>query len=254
MGGKSSPDSEHELKRRPTVPEVHEVDLFAPDPYDVSALIISTWACPEDKEKPLRDRLYLSLCSLFIRDRIRRELEWAQQPQSLVPNLACRSEYIVQRDLRTLERRLKDRETAGYMAVAFLQEVQMGALPELPPGVNRLSVNALGTYALEGRGITNETTLKSRVWRPSRSVIHLCVAWATLAQEHFKEHGTPLDPMVAIRRPEFLAPMLHSAQVMESSVERSLLNIKADDLIRFRLLPRGGQKNRNLMTLKNLER
>ena len=39
-------DDPPELKRRPTVTEVYEVDLFAPDPYDVSALIISTWACP----------------------------------------------------------------------------------------------------------------------------------------------------------------------------------------------------------------
>ena len=46
IDGKSSPDSEHVLKRRPTVPEVYEVDLNGPDPYDVTALIISTWACP----------------------------------------------------------------------------------------------------------------------------------------------------------------------------------------------------------------
>ena len=97
--------------------EAYNVDLLAPDPYDVSALVISRWACPLEKEKPLCERLYLSLCSWFIHDRIRREPEWARQPQLLIPNLACRSNDLVQRDLRTLERRLNDRATVTSVNV-----------------------------------------------------------------------------------------------------------------------------------------
>ena len=224
------------------MPEVYEVDLFATDPYDVSALIISTWACPEDKEKALRERLYLSLCSLFIRDSARRGAEWAQRPQLIIPNQACRAEDDIRSDVKTLERRFKDRMTAGRMVVAFLQEVEMGTVPPLPPRVDRISINEMAGYALEGRGIVDRTNMKSRVFRPSRRVLHLCAAWVTLAQEHFAEHGEPLEPVEAMRKPEFLALFLHRAQLMEPLIERSRLNLTAADLIRFRLLPKGGSK------------
>lgn len=232
--------------------EIYNVDLFSAYPYEVSALVIASWLCPEDKDKTLREQLRLTLCSRFIRDRIRREPEWAQKPQRLIPNLACRSEDLLRRDVRTFERRFKDRATAGHIAVAFLQEAETGAVPELPPGVERLSVNELAGDALEGRGLADEANFKSRVWRPSRKVIHLCTAWAVLAQPHFKEHGTPLDPMEAMLRPGFLALMLHRAHLMEPLVESSRLNIKADDLIRFRLVPKGSLKPRRKGGVKKI--
>lgn len=222
--------------------EIYHVDLFSPDAYIVSALVIASWVCPEDKDKTLREQLHLTLCSRFIRDRMRREPEWAQKPQRLIPNVACRSENLLRRDVRTFERRFKDRATAGHMAVPFLLEAETGEAPKLPPGVKRLSVNQLAGDALEGRGIADEANLKSRVWRPSRKVIHLCTAWCTLAQEHFNESGTPLDPMEAMLGPGFLGLMLYRAHLMEPLVERSRLSIKADDLIRFRLVPKGSLK------------
>ena len=118
----------------------------------------------------------------------------------------------------------------------------MGIVPPLPPEVRHLSLNQIAAYALEGRGLADETNIKSRVWRPSQSVLHLCAAYVTLAQGHFKEHGLVLDPLEATRRPEFLALLLYRAQLMEPLIERSRLNISADDLIRFRLLPKGGSK------------
>ena len=130
--------------------------------------------------------------------------------------------------------------TAGHMAVAFLQEAETGAKPKLPPKVPRLSVNAMASYAMEERGITDQANMKSRVWRPSRPVIHLCAAWVTLAQAHFAEHDVPLEPVEAMRKPEFLALLLYRAQLIEPLVERSQLNIAADDLIRFRLSKKVG--------------
>ena len=224
--------------------EIYNVDLFSPDAYIVSALVIASWVCPEDKDKTLREQLHLTLCSRFIRDRMRREPEWAQKPQRLIPNVACRSENLLRRDVRTFERRFKDRATAGHMAVPFLLEAETGAVPELPPGVERLSVNQLAAHAVEGRRLADETNFKSRVWRPSRKVIHLCTAWAVLAQPHFEEHGTALDPVEALLRPSFLELMLLRAEGMEPLVESSRLNIKADDLIRFRLVPKGSLKPR----------
>ena len=212
------------------------VDLYTPDPYEVSACIISTLACPEDKEKATRERLYLSLCSLFIRDRCVRKPEWGKRPQLIIPSQACRSEADIQRDFRTLQRRLKDRATAGHLAAAFAMEVERGEVPELPRGVDNLSLNKMAAHMMEERGIAEETNFLSRIWRPSRSVIHLCTAWATLAQEHFKENGTELDLLEAARRPEFLALLIYRAELMEPLFARSRLKIGADELIKFRMV------------------
>lgn len=221
--------------------ETINVDLYAPDPYEVAALIISALACPEEKEKAARDRLYLSLCSFFIRERCAREPEWGKQPQLVIPNQACRAETDIRRDFRTLERRLVDRVTAGHMAAAFLLEAELGKVPGLPPGVADLSVNNMAAYLAEERGISDDKNFLTRVWRPSRSVLHLCTAWATLAQEHFKEKGTKLDLLESARRPEFLALLLYRAERMEPLVAGSRLNISTDDLIKFRMV-RGGVK------------
>ena len=224
------------------MPEVYEVDLFAPDPYDVSALIISTWACPEDKEKTLRDRLYQSLCAVFIRNRVIDDREWAQQPQLIIPDQACRSLADIRRDTRTLIGRIKRRAIAGDIAAPFLQEAETGTVPPLPPGVGRLTLNRIVAYALPRHGFGEETNMRSRVWRPSKPVLHLCASWVTLSHEHFKENGARLNLLEVMRRPEFLALFLHRAELMEPLIDRSRLNISADELIKFRLLPKGGQK------------
>ena len=221
--------------------ESYEVDLFAPDPFEVSALIISNWAWPGANENSGRERLYLSLCSWFIRDRAAREPNWAQNPQLIRPNQACRSDADLRRDFRTLDRRLKDRAMAGNVAIAFLQEAETGIVPALPPGVPRLSVNALAQNQLGDRNISETANFLSRLWRPSRPVLHLCAAWAVIAQEHYKDHGTALVLDKEMRRPEFLALLLHRAQLYEPLLEHGKLKIGADELIRFRLV-RGGFK------------
>jgi hypothetical protein len=223
--------------------ECYEVNLYAPDPYEVSALIISSWAWPGAGaiETAGRERLYLSLCAWFIRDRAAREPEWAQQPQWINPNQACRADADIKRDRRTLDRRITDRVTAGHMAIPFLLAAETGAVDTLRPNMSRLSVNRQATSAKSERGIAHSENLESRVWRPSRPVLHLCAAWAVIAQEHFKENGTPLVLNGAMRRPEFLALLVHRAQLIEPLLERSQLKIAPDELIRFRLV-RGGVK------------
>jgi hypothetical protein len=221
------------------VREEYLVDLFTPDPFEVAALIISRWAWPGVNEAVGRDRLYLSLCSWFIRDHAARDPAWAEQPQWIRPDQACRADADIKRDRRTLDTRLKDRVTAGRISIAFLQEAETGMVPELPPGVARLSVNELAGYAQRELGVADVANMKTRVWRPSRSVIHLCAAWVVIAQEHFNEHGTRLVLDQVMRRPEFLALLIHRAQLYEPLVDQSRMRISADELIKFRLV-RGG--------------
>lgn len=132
---------------------------------------------------------------------------------------------------------------AGHVAIAFLQETETGIVPKLPPGVPRFSVNALAQNQLGDRKISETANFLSRLWRPSRPVLHLCAAWAVIAQEHYKDHGTSMVLDQEMRRPEFLALLLHRAQLYEPLLERSKLKVRTDELVRFRLV--GGRVKTN---------
>jgi hypothetical protein len=56
---------------------------------------------------------------------------------------ALRPQGEIDRDLRTLQRRLRDRMIAGRMAIGFLKEAVTGEIPELPAGIKRMSVNQM---------------------------------------------------------------------------------------------------------------
>ena len=222
------------------MPNSYEVDLTGADPFEVTALVISIWACPEDKDQAFRERLYLSLCGIFIRCRAARDPLWAQQPQLITPSQACRSTDEIRRDMRTFDRRIKQRAIAGDIVIPFLKEAAAGTVPELPPGVRRLSLNQMLEYALPRHDIASIANLRSRAWRPSQRVLHLCAAWVMLAQEHFSEHGSNLDALRDFQRGDFLVQFLRRAQEMEQLIEQSRLKISAEELITFRLVNEGG--------------
>ena len=65
------------------------------------------------------------------------------------PIYAFRSENEIAKDLRTLERRLRDRMIAARMAVPFLQQVEPGERPKLPKSIKRLSLNEMAAFVAE---------------------------------------------------------------------------------------------------------
>jgi hypothetical protein len=65
------------------------------------------------------------------------------------PIYAFRSENEIAKDLRTLERRLRDRMIAARMAVPFLQEVEPGERPKLPKSIKWLSLNEMAAFVAE---------------------------------------------------------------------------------------------------------
>ena len=65
------------------------------------------------------------------------------------PIYAFRSENEIAKDLRTLERRLRDRMIPARMAVPFLQEVEPGERPKLPKSIKWLSLNEMAAFVAE---------------------------------------------------------------------------------------------------------
>lgn len=218
--------------------ECFEVDLEEPISYEVPALFLAVLGWPGPKEAESRQGFYESICVELIRHRCATEPEWACRHIPIMPALLTISERERQRDLRTLERRLMDRLTAGHMAVAFLQEAESGTPPELPEGVERLSVNQLAAAVAPDRGIADPENLETRVWRPSLPVLHFCAAWAVCIQEVQRETGREPSFGDLYALPGFLALVLTRAALFEVLLQKSRLQIDPETLIRFRT-PRG---------------
>ena len=221
--------------------QAYEVDLTSPDLFDVAALLISHLAWPARADCKQRSGLYLSVYAWCVRERAARDPSWGEQPQFIQPNAVCRAESDIARDIRTLERRVRDRLTAGHIAMAFLKETGLGATPKLPAGAKRLSLNQMIEHM--DLGFSAVDNIAKRVWRPSLPVIHLCAAWASVQQEHWTALGARADLITSFQSPEVLAQIIHRAELYVPLLERGRLAVQADTLVRFGFARAGVKTN-----------
>jgi hypothetical protein len=163
---------------------------------------------------------------------------WGLSPQRIKPIYALRTPQEVNKDLRTLSRRLRDRMAAGRMAIGFLQEIAAGQLPELPPAIRRLSVNQMASLVLDDTGNVEVENVETRVWRPSLPVIHL--ATATLLLLRFLEPRTGrLDVEAFLLSRELIENVIRAAEKHAALIVQShRLRIDPDRLIKVRLAER----------------
>lgn len=157
--------------------------------YEAGAILVAVLAYPGSHEDEKREPLHRALCALALRARIETDPDWGNSPQLIKPAYAFCPEREVSKNLQTLKRRLRDRMTAGRMAVAFLQEAVTGTVPKLPKGLKRLSVNQMAELVLEDVGQTEPENVETRIWRPSLPVLHLAAACQVLMQTTEREAG-----------------------------------------------------------------
>jgi hypothetical protein len=202
--------------------------------YEAGALVV-TWLAYPDGNEELREGVHAALCACAIRATGENDPEWANAPQTLKPTYLLRRETEINRSLRQLKRRLRDRMVAARMAYPFLHEVNFGKAPKLPPGMKRLSINAMSELVLQDAGQSDPENVETRVWRPSLPVIHL--ATAVHGFLHLSD-GAPTPPGIGslILQREVIEYVVRNAEACEALVGRSQqIRIKPDRLIKFRL-------------------
>ena len=77
------------------------------------------------------------------------------------------------------------------MAMAFLREVENGVAPKLP-SVKRLSINEMARMVLGDTDDSDPANVETRIWRPSRPVIHLASAvqvWLHIGEQQIGQLG-----------------------------------------------------------------
>jgi len=150
-------------------------------PYECWALLFIYLAYPEPStsERTLQE-VFSALCHVHLSMRERTDEAWAIQPQFIKPVYAFLDPRVVNRALRTFDRRLRDRMVAARMAIAFLKEISASVAFKRPKSVKRLSLNKLSEFVVSDLKDVEPGNIEQRIWRTSLPVIHLAVALALL--------------------------------------------------------------------------
>jgi hypothetical protein len=134
---------------------VHLIDFNRFEVYEAGAVLVSVLAYPGDSEEEKRAGVHASLCHHALRVKCEIEPNWALSPQPMKPIYALRTSREVKQDLRTLQRRLRDRLVAGRMAIGFLKEGAAGPVTERPAGLSRVSINQMARLVINDTGQTD---------------------------------------------------------------------------------------------------
>jgi hypothetical protein len=165
---------------------IHVIDFQRSTVYEAGAALISVLAFPGDNEEERRAAVHATLCHHALRVICAFIPDWALHPQPIKPLYALRTSEEVRRDLRTLQRRLRDRMAAGRMAIGFLKEAVSGGGSK---DERRVSINRMARLVLEDTGQTDPENVETRVWRPSLPVIHIASAMQLYLQHAEAETG-----------------------------------------------------------------
>jgi hypothetical protein len=155
---------------------VYLIDFNRLEVYEAGAVLVSVLAYPGDSEEETRAGVHASLCHHALRVKCEIEPNWALSPQRMKPIYALRTSREVKQDLRTLQRRLRDRLVAGRMAIGFLKEGVAGPVTERPAGLSRVSINQMARLVIDDTGQTDPENVETRIWRASLPVIHIASA------------------------------------------------------------------------------
>jgi hypothetical protein len=209
----------------------HAIDFTRLAVYEAGALLVTLLAYPRESEDK-QSKVHASLCTHALRTKCEIDPDWAMPPQPIKPIYALRPQQQIKQDLRTLERRVRDRLIAGRMALAFLQEVETG---RVPGGIKRLSINELAGLVLDDARYTEPKNVETRIWRPSLPVIHLASALQLLL--HFAEPQLgPLGLESLLLCRNVIELVIRTAEYHETVIVQSRhLRLAPNSLIRVRL-------------------
>jgi hypothetical protein len=179
-----------------------------------------------------REEIAASLCA----SHLRAMFEESGDPNELVKTkYAFREVQKIKRDLKTIDRRVRDRMVAAKVAIAFLQGA-VGHRPNLPSSVKRLSLNQLAEWVMEEADQSDSQNFETRVWRASLPVIHLAAAVAVAINDRERrgEKGASYGNLIA--DDEFLSVVLTYTEKFENIINNNDLPIDRRKLVSVQLV------------------
>ena len=119
------------------------------------------------------------------------------------------------------------------MATGFIQEVGLGTVPKLPPGVKRLSINEMAKLVQDDAGYSDAGNVETRIWRESLPVVHLAAAMSVVMNNEIGEDAIHLLELMLDRAA--LEKIIVEAERYEGMLSQSRLKLDSGKLVKVRL-------------------
>jgi hypothetical protein len=199
--------------------------------FECGAALLALLAFPSSTDAE-RAEIAASLCSAHLRAKFKE----AGNPEELVKaKYAFRDEATIRKDLKKLDRLVRDRMVAAHVAIAFLQNA-IGHRPNLPREVKRLSLNQLSEFAMRQAKQSIPENFETRIWRATLPVIHLAAAVAVTISDRERMGGERTSYGDMITNVEFLFDVLKYTKEHEIIIKTNKLPIRTEKLVSIQLV------------------
>jgi hypothetical protein len=214
------------------------LDFSNAETYECGAMLLSVLAYPSVSAAANRRELQRSLCAGYLRA-VHSDQADTTVIIPLKPAYVFRSERTTKKDIKTLERRLRDRAIAAHMFRGFWQQAA-GAVISLPTGMTRLSLNELAEFVAEDAQLSSGENVETRIWRPSIPVIHIAAALENILLDSDRLGGRPNSWGDILTNRKFVEEIVRKAKHIEgfigaSAKIRSQLNLAPSSLVSVEL-------------------
>ena len=209
---------------------------FTPEP---AATLLSFLAYPNSKNAMMRAELWLAICRFAVTAMCENDRDWANSPQAIRPIISLMGDTDRRKALRLGSTQLGYRfKAAAFFAmphlIAEFRGCELVKYQGFAPTVENLAVLAKHRMGWD-RDRDGTSTIKSRIWGPSRSVIH---AAAILLVDGIRRGiSIPENPelwLPYLKDPELLVPVLRASELARLRLPRiKQFRIRETDTVEF---------------------
>jgi hypothetical protein len=195
---------------------------------EIGAQLLAILCFPDYEER--RQAAARGFCARLVKWNIAEFPEHAAELRKRFSDYAGMFDWEVKRALRGVNTLLRYRAVAGRMGRGFLQERYYGQPAVLPSPMVRLSLNQLSMLVQREARQSEPENVEKRIWRPSRKVIGLAVAFDQVVDSGAaNDNGFLLQDLATID--EIIKKAIqHETYVLEDS----RFGVTAEELVRVR--------------------
>jgi hypothetical protein len=218
--------------------ETIEITLSELDPYISGAQFHAVVAYPHPLDKNEREKFAQAIVRWTLERRMELHSEWAQDFQLIRPAYFSGSEKehdsILKRGMKRLEHRLA---AAQFIVMPHLRAIDTGRPQKVDgfvPTVNNTTILA-GAYL--GMKSGSQATVKSKVWKPSKPVVHAAcayVVWHQILWDKWGRNPKADKELAFLILPEMVEEVVEIAEIFRGQLaDISQFKIQDNETIRF---------------------
>lgn len=219
--------------------ETIEITLTEADPYMPAAKLIAAIAYPDPLDKIERDAFMQAIVRYTLEKRINLHPQWAQEPQWIRPAYFSGDEKQFDARLRRGNKKLKERFAAAqFFLIPHLRAVETGEparkVQGFEPTVNNMAHQVLDFLDWKG---DSHSTVKTKVWKPSRPVAHAAAALIVWKEVLWGKWGRnpEVDKLFALcMLPEYVAEVIEVSEYYRGMLaDIKQFTIRDEETVKF---------------------